>query len=160
MIPTKLHAAFRRRLPLLASLLLAAGCHGTRVEESEHHTPAHKPADFPAAVDRLLALHVEILNGRPRANDSLDVFTEAHDVVRWLPELAADSDLGEEPWNIVYATAQRLEAILTEVRSPHVDDRSNAYLNYETELGQHQRALIEIKQKFPAASPLSSDQSL
>jgi hypothetical protein len=160
MLPTMLDAATGRSLVLLGSLLfLTTGCHGSHGEEAEHHTPAHKPADFAAAVDRLLALHVEISNGRPRAPEQMDVFAEAHDIVRWLPELAADSDLSEAPWNNVYETARRLEAILIEVRSHHDDGRSQRYFTYETELDQHHRTLVEIKQQFPAASALVSDQS-
>jgi hypothetical protein len=152
------HAAVVRSLVLLGSLLvLAAGCHGTHVEEAEHHTPAHKPADYPAAVDRLLVLHVEINSGRHRASEQIDAFVEAHDIVRWLPDLAADSDLSEKPWNAVYSTAQQLEAILMEVQSQRGDNRSEVYMSHETAIDQHHRALVEIKQQFPASSGSASD---
>ncbi|GIW98536.1 MAG: hypothetical protein KatS3mg111_1869 [Pirellulaceae bacterium] len=146
-------------LPLMVAVAAFAGCHGSRVEEAEHHAPAHKPADFPAAVDRLLTLHAEITNGDLRTNDPLDVFTETSDIVRWLPDLAADSDLGEEPWNSVYATSQRLETILNEVQSRRDADRYQEYQTYETEFDQLYNALLEIKQLFLAATELAADQT-
>lgn len=152
--PLAARTAAGRCLLLLTSLLFpaATGCHGTRVEEAEHHAPAHKPADFPAAVDRLLALHGEIRSGVHRASDQIDGFTEFQDLVRWLPELAADSDLSEESWNAVYDTTQRLEKILIQVQSRSGDRRRETYLTYESELHRHQRVLAEIKGQFPAAS--------
>lgn len=140
-------------------IVLLTGCHGVETEEAEHHAPAHMPADYPAAVDRLLALHSEIAKGSLRAADEIDVFAETHDIVRWLPMLAADSDLEEPPWNRVHAAARRLEKILTHVLSLGAEKRKETYFQYETELDQHQRTLVEIKQQFPAASALASDQS-
>lgn len=142
---------------LLWALLL--GCRGGTVEEAEHHTPPHKPPDYPAAVDRLVELHQEIRSGRSRETHQLDVFTETYDVVRWLPELAADSDLKEGPWNRVHAAARRLEAILTEVLARGDDGRREAYLQSETELDQRWRELVEIKQHFaPFAETLAESQ--
>jgi len=142
-----------RRACLL--LLLLAGCHGVETGEAEHHTPKHMPTDYPAAVNRLLALHVEIANDRSRAAGEIDVFAETHDIVRWLPMLAADSDLKEEPWNRVHAASQRLEEILTDVLSRSGVDRRETYLDYETELDQNQRELVEIKQQFPTAAAVA-----
>jgi hypothetical protein len=150
----------RPALTLCLLLSSIVGCHGATFEEAEHHTIAHKPANFPAAVDRLLALHVEISNNGPRAAKQLDVFSEAFDIARWLPELAADSDLEEGPWNRVQDVAGQLEAILIDVLSRNDGERRETYLQYETELDRHQRQLVEIKQQFPtAASSLVADES-
>jgi len=139
-------------------MVLLAGCQGVETEEAEHHTPAHMPSDYPAAVDRLLALHVEIANGGSREAHEIDVFAETYDIVRWLPMLAADSDLEEEPWNRVNTASGRLDEILTEVLARNGDDRRDTYLHYETELDEHQRELVEIKQLFPtSADTLAAD---
>ena len=145
-------ATVATRLLLTWLLMVFAGCHDVQTEETEHHTPEHMPADYPAAVEQLLALHVEIANGGSRAGDAIDVFAETYDVVRWLPMLAADSDLDEEPWNRVDRASRRLEEILNEVLARNGSDRRETYLRYETELDQHQRVLVEIKQQFPAAA--------
>ncbi|MFM8252444.1 MAG: hypothetical protein ACKOBW_12675 [Planctomycetota bacterium] len=149
----ELKAATGRRpvLGLCLLLLSLVGCHGKRVAEAEHHTPEHMPADYPAAVDRLLAVHAEIANGGARAAEQIDVFAETYDIVRWLPMLAADSDLAEELWNQVHAASQRLEVILTAVLARHGNDRRGTYLQSETELTQLQRELVEVQRRFPTA---------
>ncbi len=104
-----------------------------------------------AAVNRLLALHVQIANGDARAADQVDVFREAYDVVRWLPDLAADSDLEEQSSNRVRHVARRLETILVEVQSYNDSERQDAFFGYETELDRHYRELIEINRQLPNA---------
>ncbi|MCA9206655.1 MAG: hypothetical protein KDA59_26555, partial [Planctomycetales bacterium] len=86
-----------------------------------------------------MSLHIEIQHGGDRANDELNVFTETHDIVRWLPELAAYSDLEEQPWNRVYASSLRLDSIMNDVLSAPHDDRPAMYVEYGTELDQLQR---------------------
>jgi hypothetical protein len=95
-------------------LPLIAGCgSGGAHPESEHHVPAHKPADFPAAVRRLQELHAEILAGaRHRAADEINAYDEMADIVKWLPELAADSDVPKEPWDQICSLAARLQSSL------------------------------------------------
>ena len=90
---------------------------------AEHHTPAHKPADYSAAVTQLGKLHEEIVGGRARPAGELDVFTELGDVVRWLPELAADSDLPEEPWNRVARTSDELLVLVAQIQAAPRDQR-------------------------------------
>jgi hypothetical protein len=141
---------------LLGGLLTAAGCQATHTEEAEHHTPEHKPRDFPAAVDRLLELRAEIVNKPVRPRGELDLFTEMYDVIRWLPDLAADSDLAEEPWNRVAAASRNLEDILLEMLAVPADDRVGAYSDRETEHDRWLRQLLEIKQLFADQGPALS----
>ncbi len=55
----------RWRAGLVLTLLLFAGCHRVApAGPAEHHTPAHKPASYPAAVERLGELHQQIVGGR------------------------------------------------------------------------------------------------
>jgi hypothetical protein len=89
----------------------------------------------------------------------MDPLQEMSELVRWLPHLAADSDLKEEPWNLVNAAAQRLEAILAQSSLRTGDWRRETYLEHQTEIRQHLDLLAEIKLQFPAATALASDQS-
>jgi hypothetical protein len=109
----------------LVWVLLLAGCHRAASEgPAEHHVPAHKPTDYSAAVAQLGRLHAEIVVGRPRPAGELDVFTEVSDLVRWLPELAAGSDLAEESWNRIAAAADELGALLAQVRAEPAERRA------------------------------------
>ena len=82
---------------------------------------------------------------------SLDALQEMNDLVRWLPDLAADSDLKEEPWNRVHAATNALAVILTEASSQNGDERREAYLKHETVVEEHVRELLEIKRQFPSS---------
>ena len=98
--PSNLAGSPRSRRSLAIGLLLLVGCdRAASVGPAEHHAPAHLPADYASAVVRLQELHGEILGGRTRSDDSLDAFAEWEDLVRWLPGLAAETDLPEELWN-------------------------------------------------------------
>jgi len=79
----------------------------------------------------------------------MDAADEMVDIVRWLPELAADSDLTEEPWNRVDQLSLRLEEILTAVLAQERDQRAAAYRAQREELARLQRELVEIAQQLP-----------
>ena len=107
----------------ISCLFLLAGCQGgnspggTREHEDEHagHViPAHKPKAFPAAVHRLRELNDQFLRDgvaekstSPNGPTSLEI---ALDIANWLPEIAADSDMPETPWNEVNTRSARLVA--------------------------------------------------
>jgi hypothetical protein len=108
----------RRLAPTLALALLAAsaGCgddHEHDHDHAAHVDPAHRPENFPDAVDRLIAGHeasrVALSAGRvDEAHDEL--LPIQRDLVKWLPEVAADSDMPEGAWNRVDALSARLLA--------------------------------------------------
>jgi hypothetical protein len=134
---------------LFLALTSFIGCLKSHDEEPEHHAPAHMPTDYPAAVDRLLSLHAEIMGIERRPAGTMDVFTEARDVARWLPMLAADSDLAEGPWNRVREASLRLEAIVDQAARQPSDRRRDTYLQHKSELDQLQRVLVAVRRQFP-----------
>ncbi len=121
----------------LFCLLAAAGCLASPAEEAEHHLAAHMPRDFPAAARRLTHLHQTLLEGSRAQSKELrtpnektaqiEPFAEMCDVTRWLPELAADSDLPEEPWERVYNSAANLESLLLPLAALNVKEQRDAY---------------------------------
>lgn len=127
----------------LANLLLglvfgsATGCLSSPVEEVEHHAPAHRPATFVEAVARLPQLHDELVAESQRAPDTLSALDELRDIVRWLPELAADSDLKEAAWNQVRRHSRELATRLASL------DRE-AYLREAAACADVWRELAEI----------------
>ncbi len=100
------------RTALVAGYLLAlVGCQGEHSpgESEEDHVghviPAHKPKAFPQAVVRLRELNDQFLRdgvagkaGSSRDDKSLHI---ALDIAKWLPEIAADSEMPEAPWDDV-----------------------------------------------------------
>ena len=102
-------------LLLLASALLA-GCGQSPgetgdvyVDHEHEHRPAHHPESFPAAVAGLRVRLPVAANGHARGA------AEAAEIVGWMPELAADSDLSEAQWEPLAAGARALEPLLSRV---------------------------------------------
>jgi hypothetical protein len=110
-------------LAVIVSLLALGGCVNdhSSPEESDHHEehaghviPAHKPKTFPDAVRRLRVLNdsigVMVAEGRARSLVEDKTLAVALDIATWLPEIAADSDMPESPWNEVNARSVSLVA--------------------------------------------------
>ena len=95
---------------VLWSLLLAVcggavGCQAANEEAGEssygHVIPAHKPESFPAAVTWL--------EKQKQTTEPLEeqAYRELKDVVQWLPELAAETDLKKTEWDQIHAITQQ-----------------------------------------------------
>jgi hypothetical protein len=108
--PIKKDIKMRKYLVTLgaaACLIAVAGCQGkdsASAEDEDEHVghviPAHKPKTFPDAVRRLRELHPQIARSvSERSGDG--AMAIALDVAAWLPEIAADSEMPEQPWNRV-----------------------------------------------------------
>ena len=79
----------------------------------DHGIPDHKPVSLADAVNQMPKRHAltisEFSAGHvDRAEQEL---RELNDFVRWLPELAADSDLGEIDWNLAQSISLKMEEI-------------------------------------------------
>jgi hypothetical protein len=122
MSPLNITAGSRETLLLAACLIAAAGCRGGQspgeAEAPEDHAghviPAHKPKDFPSAVRRLRELNGQITSkladGKARSLVAEKTLPIALDIANWLPEIAADSDMPEFPWNAVNERSAALVA--------------------------------------------------
>ncbi|WP_169973045.1 hypothetical protein [Tautonia rosea] len=159
--------AFLRFAPLVALALLLGvpGC-GDRYNDHDHDhdhehdheghaahiDPPHWPSDFPDAVDRLVvgqeAARVDLAAGRDKEVRSERV-PVLRDLAKWLPEVAGDSDMPEEPWNRVNALSSRLltiyESLLNDLqagRSVGVD-----------RLDEAEAVLVELRRERDGAEP-------
>ena len=83
----------------------------------EHFVPHHKPANFAEAVDEIehRAEHLSEHAGHGH-DDEAEEFQELVDIINWIPELAADSDLNEADWNKANSAAKTLTANLVTQR--------------------------------------------
>jgi hypothetical protein len=106
-------AGYRNALLFAALLFAFVGCRGGQSpgeaeapeEHAGHVIPAHKPKDFPTAVRRLRELNTQVAlklaEGQARSLVSEKTLPIALDIANWLPEIAADSDMPEAPWDQV-----------------------------------------------------------
>lgn len=104
------------RLLALAVLLSLPGCGagGTNSEEDhgKHVDPPHKPATFAMAVQEVEHRFDEL--ARPLASDiRTNRLVELDDILRWLPQMAGDTDLRRADWDEVNGLTARLVALRT-----------------------------------------------
>ncbi|MBM82785.1 MAG: hypothetical protein CMJ78_19665 [Planctomycetaceae bacterium] len=160
-----------RQAVLLTWLLLVAGC-SDNDERVTVHAPSHKPSSYTSAVSRLLKLHQEILDKplkkrtvhakhdhkHPHGDHShghgshthvrIDALEEMSDLVGWLPGLAADTELGEEPWNSVYKTSNELTVVLAQFSTLELDQRRGAFRKQSSEIGSQLTILDDIAERL------------
>lgn len=104
---------FRIRLclvMLVISLFLSSCQSQAEVEHLEHVSPEHKPASYIEAVKQLQFRITEALDEKGDKHNQTQRLSELGDIIRWLPENAADSDLKKADWEQIEQIARRLEA--------------------------------------------------
>jgi hypothetical protein len=113
----------RKTLLVAASLIAIIGCRGgqssgeseARQEHAGHVIPAHKPKDFPSAIRRLRELNGQITSkladGQARALVTEKTLPISLDIANWLPEIAADSEMPESPWDEVNGHSSLLVSV-------------------------------------------------
>lgn len=102
------------------------GCSDSETEEHlEHVIPAHKPKNFAEAVSELNSREAAFFDGS--ASDEMK--QEMIDIIVWLPELAADSDLRRDNWETVQKTSQELSKIAASPSSEQPPESWNSHLD-------------------------------
>lgn len=101
-----------QRTPLTCALLISLigcllGCGQSKesLHEMDHVTPAHWPntlEDAAAKIRERLAATQSI----DKPNDNNVAFEELSDLIGWVPEIAADTDLQEAEWNKLYEASE------------------------------------------------------
>ncbi len=140
-------------------MLLFAGCGGEhspgesgndKEDHAGHVIPAHKPKTFPDAVRRLRDLNdalVRDLSGqRAPSSSERETLQIALDIANWLPEIAADSDMPEGPWNKVNTQSA---AIAADYQAMLAANGSND----TRELVSSGKAISELERVLAAADP-------
>jgi len=103
---------------LLAALafVVAPGCHrasATDEDHLEHHVPPHKPQNLTSAIDQIERRFEALAHDQTSPiTDRAIQLKELVEIVRWLPEIAGDSDLPEEQWNVVDQVSEQLWPLL------------------------------------------------
>ena len=82
-------------------------------EHDHHHVAAHRPQSYADLVHQL-----QIRPGVIRGEADHDMeharheLAELHDIINWLPAIAADTDLGKRDWDTASMTSRELLAIV------------------------------------------------
>jgi len=88
-------------------------------EKVEHFVPAHWPSDLLDASLKITERALQ-LSGQS-TTDTPTIENQLRDIVGWVPEIAADTDLTEAQWNPVYAASETLSKRLAKMPRP-LDD--------------------------------------
>jgi len=92
-------------------------------EHLEHFVPTHKPNDFEEMVDQLalrfpqLALTSKLTSTTGTGDKRSTARQELADIIGWIPELAADSELKKADFESAVATANKLSKFFQESAS-------------------------------------------
>lgn len=134
--------------------------HDHSEHEADHHFPDHHPRQFHAAVRRLETIDRESKGEAKRPKFEVSPATELADIGRWLPMLAADTDMPEAEWNQVVIISRSLQDIADEcsdgisIDPGHPSSATNPSTNEDRISFSNQqrmafeKQLIELKKLF------------
>lgn len=110
---------------LLIGSFFITGCSWRTTESHEDdHLPEHYPASYREAISRLEEFGTAWLNGDERSSRQHE---QLQDMLNWLPEVAADSDLRKRDWERVRTlAAELLESLRNSTVSPEVPAAANS----------------------------------
>ena len=139
------------RIILTGILLMLAGCGVTEqgsdsqdAEHLEHFVPAHKPNDFSSLVDQLALRFPHLGSAGSNADPNSpgeNLQQELADIIGWIPELAADSDLKKVDFESAVVAADKLLRLFKDTR-----DAANAQ---PVEAAVLEPLIAELRQLVP-----------
>lgn len=123
---------FKSRFPVITILCLSsllgtfqAGCTQTgesAAEEDhlEHHIPEHKPKTYTQTVRELDSRMRTLLNQSP-TEVKPEEKQQLEEIIDWIPELAADSELKHKDWNEVKQLSTEIKSVFQQTDFSQVD---------------------------------------
>lgn len=87
-------------MALVLATVVGCGDEQESLHEHDHFVPAHWPSDLQRASQL-------ILERLPRATEDATARKELLDLMSWVPEIAADTPLGEPEWNPIFAQCEQ-----------------------------------------------------
>lgn len=125
-------------ITLILTCCSGAGCFvaATDSEEHlEHRVPAHKPTNWVDALKQLELRTSKILQPSKQFHSAPDKTTqELLDIIRWLSEFAADTDMKKVDWDLVFQTAPELERLVTEGQQQSPSSRAIFHQKFQQKL--------------------------
>lgn len=123
---------FKSRFPVITVLCLGsllssiqAGCtqtgeSATEEDHLEHHIPEHKPKTYTQTVRELDSRMRTLLNQSP-ASVNQEEKQQLGEIIDWIPELAADSELKHKDWNEVQQLSTEIKSVFQQTDFSQVD---------------------------------------
>lgn len=144
---------------LICLLLTGCGAERESLFEEEHDLPAHWPsslADAADKIDKRLGRLGSVASESNHATEQTAIDqceNELRDLVEWIPEVAADTDLSEVQWLPIYE--------LSEVMREHLSRGDVSALNIKEDFRRLQALLVEYATLLPSstATPLEEEPS-
>lgn len=104
----------------------------------EHHIPEHKPGSYEEGVEQL-QVRFEKLQQSDNAGET--ALSELEDIIEWIPELAADSELRRKQWEAIQGHTQELTRLFDTMttdggKAIDTKDGGDAFLEQVKELRQ------------------------
>jgi len=150
---------------LLAALCAPPGCSGGPDDHDADHDdhighvlPAHKPNTFAEAVPTLRRLNEALPQAGEGSGGSHGPAEILLDIARWLPEIAADSDMTEPLWNRVDQASTRLAAVYESATNKRTAPRE-ASLAAAPLIGELDRVLAECDPSWFTTKPTAAGAS-
>ena len=138
---------------LLLAFLLISGCGAERESlfEDEHDLPAQWPSGLSDAADKIERRMNLLASGPVDSSDDAGeeetarCESELRDLVEWIPEVAADTDLTEEQWLPIYQ--------LCEVMREHLSRGDVSARDIEQDFDKLQILLVESAERLASSKP-------
>tara|TARA_R110002167_G_scaffold169965_1_gene367913 strand:- start:651 stop:1124 length:474 start_codon:yes stop_codon:yes gene_type:complete len=130
-------------------LSLQTGCtqtaeSSTEDQHLEHHIPGHKPKSYTATV-RELDTRMRWLLNHKQEEGSQEKQQELGEIIDWIPELAADSELKHRDWDEVKQSSTELMTVYQQIDFADVDSSL---------VGRYFLLVVKLKQ-FSALSEMN-----
>lgn len=133
-----------RFLYIILLAVAVTGCGNQSVdgeyEQVEHFVPDHWPQDLLDASSKI-DQRASQLSGQ-LTTDVLTIEKQLRDIVGWVPEVAADTDLTEQQWNPIYFASEKLSKRLAKIPRP-LDDATLGAIN------EYRKLLLETAKLLP-----------
>jgi hypothetical protein len=152
---------YRRNVLAAAACCCLAGCLAAPDETDErleHHIPAHKPATLVAAIAELERRNPGATSRHEAAGNSERDRAELRDIIGWLPELAADSDLRKSEWESIQQSSAELARAVEAWDAAASGARSGPQRQYE-EVLERLRAACRSIDSSPQSGPMTRESS-
>lgn len=111
----------------------------------EHHIPEHKPKSYTATV-RELDTRMRWLLNHKQAEGSQEKQQELREIIDWIPEMAADSELKHRDWDEVKLSSTEMMSVFQQIDFDDVDSSL---------VGRYFLLVVKLKQ-FTAPSEMNN----